>query len=170
MSQMVAARASKQAQSTPASPKGVLQRKCDKCRKREPLLQRAAAGPTQETVPPIVHEVLRSPGQPLDASTRAFMEPRFGRDFSRVQLRTESLKSSLTGLTVSQPGDNYEHEADRIARQVTHGMVSQIKMVPIPPNCHDFSRVSDSYWLAGGRISPDTPGSGLHHWKPHCIQ
>src|SRR6185436_3067316 len=32
--------------------------------------------------PPIVHDVLRSPGQPLDAATRAFMEPRFGQDFS----------------------------------------------------------------------------------------
>ena len=32
--------------------------------------------------PPIVHEVLRSPGQPLDPATCAFMEPRFGHGFS----------------------------------------------------------------------------------------
>jgi hypothetical protein len=30
---------------------------------------------------PVVQEVLRSPGQPLDPATRAFMEPRFGHDF-----------------------------------------------------------------------------------------
>jgi hypothetical protein len=35
--------------------------------------------------PPIVHDVLRSTGQPLDAATRAFMEPRFGHDFSKVR-------------------------------------------------------------------------------------
>jgi outer membrane protein OmpA-like peptidoglycan-associated protein len=36
-----------------------------------------------------VQEVLRSPGQPLDASARAFMEPRFGRDFSQVRVHTD---------------------------------------------------------------------------------
>jgi hypothetical protein len=38
----------------------------------------------------LVHEVLRSPGQPLDASTRGFMEPRFGRDFSNVRVHSSS--------------------------------------------------------------------------------
>jgi hypothetical protein len=38
--------------------------------------------------PPIVHDVLRSPGQPLDPAARAFMEPRFGHDFSRVRVHT----------------------------------------------------------------------------------
>jgi hypothetical protein len=37
-------------------------------------------------VPPIVHEVLNSPGQPLDPSARVFMESQFGHDFSRVQV------------------------------------------------------------------------------------
>jgi hypothetical protein len=44
-----------------------------------------ASDAAQISVPPIVHEVLRSPGQSLDPATRAFMEPRFGRDFSRVR-------------------------------------------------------------------------------------
>jgi hypothetical protein len=39
--------------------------------------------------PPIVHEVLRSPGQPLDAATRALMEPRLGHDFSQVRVHTD---------------------------------------------------------------------------------
>lgn len=42
----------------------------------------------QNIAPPIVHEVLASPGQPLDTSTRAFFEPRFGHDFSRVRIHT----------------------------------------------------------------------------------
>src|ERR1044072_4559069 len=37
-------------------------------------------------VPPIVHEVLRSPGEALDSSTRQEMESRFGHDFSRVRI------------------------------------------------------------------------------------
>ena len=39
---------------------------------------------------PAVHDVLRSPGHPLDAATRAFMEPRFGHDFSRVRVHTDA--------------------------------------------------------------------------------
>ena len=41
-------------------------------------------------MPPIVHEVLRSPGRPLDPATRAFMQPRFGHDFSSVRVHTDS--------------------------------------------------------------------------------
>ncbi|MGB9177989.1 MAG: DUF4157 domain-containing protein [Pyrinomonadaceae bacterium] len=40
--------------------------------------------------PPIVHKVLSTPGQPLDMGTRAFMEPRFGHDFSRVRVHTDA--------------------------------------------------------------------------------
>jgi hypothetical protein len=40
--------------------------------------------------PSIVHEVLNSPGQPLDRATRAFMEPRFGHDFSRVRVHADA--------------------------------------------------------------------------------
>ena len=39
-------------------------------------------------VPYIVHEVLSSPGRPLDASSRAYFEPRFGHDLSRVRVHT----------------------------------------------------------------------------------
>jgi hypothetical protein len=39
--------------------------------------------------PPIVHEALNSSGQPLDPATRAFFEPRFGYDFSRVRVHTD---------------------------------------------------------------------------------
>ena len=39
----------------------------------------------------VVEPVLRSGGQPLDAETLAFMEPRFGRDFSTVRLHTNDI-------------------------------------------------------------------------------
>ncbi len=65
---------------------------CAECRqKREGMIQRAAvsAAPTNG-VPPIVHDVLASSGQPLDAGTREFMEPRFGHDFSGVRVHTDA--------------------------------------------------------------------------------
>src|SRR5262249_717319 len=46
-----------------------------------------ALGLTQ--APPSVLDVLRSPGQPLDSAARAFMEPRFGHDFSHVRVHTD---------------------------------------------------------------------------------
>ncbi len=42
------------------------------------------------TTPPIVHDVLNSPGQPLDPSPRQFMEFRFGHDFSKVRVHTDA--------------------------------------------------------------------------------
>jgi len=65
---------------------------CDSCaEKKDGMLHRSTASHGEpNAVPPIVHEVLRSPGQPLDAKTRAFMEPRFGYDFSGVRVYTDS--------------------------------------------------------------------------------
>ena len=42
-----------------------------------------------DEVPSIVHEVLSSNGQSLDAETRSFMEPRFGHDFSKIRVHTD---------------------------------------------------------------------------------
>src|SRR5579859_71836 len=73
---------------------------CPDCQKEKdedvPRLQMksvngSSAGHTE--APPSVHEVLRSPGQPLDTATRAFMEPRFGRDFSSVRVHTDRAAS-----------------------------------------------------------------------------
>jgi len=50
-----------------------------------------ATGPKiSSPAPRIVREVIDSPGRPLDAATRAFMEPRFGHDFSRVRVHTDA--------------------------------------------------------------------------------
>ena len=63
---------------------------CDSCRQEDDELRRKSSGPSAAAeAPPIVHETLRSPGVPLDPATRAFMEPRFGRDFSAVRVHTD---------------------------------------------------------------------------------
>lgn len=61
---------------------------CDACGKQR-LQRRTTNQDERAEVPAVVHDVLRSPGQPLDASTRAFMEQRFQHDFSRVRLHTD---------------------------------------------------------------------------------
>lgn len=64
---------------------------CEECRKKRLKLQRHSANGTEPAaVPPIVHEVLRAPGLPLDANTRAFFEPRFGHDFGQVRVHTDA--------------------------------------------------------------------------------
>lgn len=70
---------------------------CAECKaKREAGLQRNESHPAPgstgpaNTAPPIVHDVLRSPGQPLDPGTRAFMEPRFGQDLGGVRVHADA--------------------------------------------------------------------------------
>jgi hypothetical protein len=94
-------------------PSGLLQRKCAacgnhtvaggecaECDKKKQTLQRASLSPCERgigderEVPPIVHDVLRSPGQPLDLAMRAFFEPRFGHDFSQVRVHTDAKASA----------------------------------------------------------------------------
>jgi hypothetical protein len=41
-------------------------------------------------ISPIVRDVVRSPGQPLARDARAFMEPRFGQDFSQVRIHADA--------------------------------------------------------------------------------
>jgi Domain of unknown function (DUF4157) len=41
--------------------------------------------------------VLGSPGRPLDAETRNFMEPRFGHDFSHVRIHSDACAASAAG-------------------------------------------------------------------------
>jgi hypothetical protein len=51
-------------------------------------------------VPPVVDAVLRTAGQPLDAATLGHFEPRFGHDFSRVRVHTDSA-AGLSARTVN---------------------------------------------------------------------
>ena len=69
-----------------------LTEECPECKAgKEGALQRRAGDRAEPAaVPASVQEVLRSPGRPLDADTRAFMEPRFGQDFSAVQVHTDA--------------------------------------------------------------------------------
>jgi hypothetical protein len=95
---------------------------CEQCRKGERAsgqVQRAAVHATdyQADVPPVVHEVLRSAGQPLDPATRVSMESRFAHDFSFVPTYAPQ-SPARAGLAVGPAEDAAEQEADRTANAI----------------------------------------------------
>lgn len=63
---------------------------CEECSKKGALQRTAIHSSPNELAPPIVNEVLASPGKPLDPQTRDFMEQRFHHDFSRVRIHTDA--------------------------------------------------------------------------------
>ncbi len=139
MSELKALAAQKQS-ATQAS--GILQRKCSDCRKKRQLLQRRAVRQAEpDMVPSIVHEVLRTPGQPLDAATREFMERRFGHDFSQVPAQSAGLQASASGLRIGPANDSFEQEADQMAGKIIRESqvgASESKQLP---SRYDFSQV-----------------------------
>ncbi|MDP1769202.1 MAG: DUF4157 domain-containing protein [Nitrospirota bacterium] len=63
---------------------------CPACEQEKPVsVSRKAQGAIGGDAPASVGSVIRSPGQPLAASTRAFFEPRFGQDLSHVRVHTD---------------------------------------------------------------------------------
>ena len=103
MSHQRAVQTNQQTTTSSALASGVLQRKCacgqhtvaggecTECRqKRLSLLHRVTNQNEPANESPIVHDVLRSPGRPLDLAPRTFMEHRFGHDFSQVRVHTDA--------------------------------------------------------------------------------
>jgi hypothetical protein len=105
---------------------------CPNCQAKQsgqgyPRLQTRQAGsngPEEMTAPPIVHDVLNSPGQSLDAATQAFMEPRFGRDFSGVRVHTGA-KAAESAREINAlaytAGQNVVFDAGQYAPESTAG-------------------------------------------------
>ena len=119
---------------------------CEACNKKR--LQRHAIDSSEfAEAPPIVHEVLSSPGQPLNPQTRTLMESRFGHDFSRVQTHSITPQRAAQGLSVGQSDDQFEQEADRVAARVTEQASTHESINQFAPRADlsapraDFSRV-----------------------------
>lgn len=67
---------------------------CAGCRADDTSIQlktKTAHSNQQNAAPAIVNQALNSPGQTLDSSTKAFFEPRFGYEFSKVRIHTDTL-------------------------------------------------------------------------------
>src|SRR5438132_5048898 len=63
------------------------------------LRRKASTAGRTGIAPPIVHQVLRSPGSPLESGTRIWMEQRFRHDFGSVRVHTDD-KAAKSALAV----------------------------------------------------------------------
>jgi peptidoglycan/xylan/chitin deacetylase (PgdA/CDA1 family) len=108
-----------------AASSGRLSTPCHRCANDHLTLQRRAGNEgSLSTIPPSVHEVLRSPGQPLDGQTRTLMEASFGHSIERIPVHAVALGMAQSGNSHSE--QTYEREADRLAERVlTVGEVSR---------------------------------------------
>jgi len=62
---------------------------CEECKEKKTLHRKATSASSAGHASGIVHDVLRSPGRPLDHAARRFFEPRFRRDFSHVRIHVD---------------------------------------------------------------------------------
>ncbi|GAB4525678.1 MAG: DUF4157 domain-containing protein [Anaerolineae bacterium] len=119
-----------------------------------PVQTKRSGGGGSTEAPSSVRVAINRPGQPLSASTRAFMEPRFGRDFRDVRVHTDSQAAdsardiSARAYTVGQdvvfgsgeyrPGSR---DGDRlIAHELTH-VVQQNGSAVLPYREPDEERI-----------------------------
>ena len=156
---------------------------CPECDKKELLRSATEPGPVE--APPIVHDVIGSPGQPLDPATRATLEPRFGDDFSRVRIHDDAKSSdsakavSALAYTVgshivfdrgqyapaSQSGRRLlAHELAHVVQQRSSPFAVQRQQVgQVGPGAEDIPRVRN--WLEQHQFAPpvDQPREGERH-------
>ncbi|MCH7719888.1 MAG: hypothetical protein IH988_02705 [Planctomycetes bacterium] len=90
------------------------------------------------TVPPVVHDVLRLPGQPREPETREFMEPRFSHDFSRVPAHIDSEAVKVPSAPSNEFEDcpaNWQRDAEGalvLARKWVANAATGLANLPYP--------------------------------------
>lgn len=155
----------------------VARRKCDDCRKKRELIQRSPSGRAfSGDIPPVVNEVVSSPGHPLEHKTRAFMEQKLGHDFGKVRVHTDGKAAeSAAGINALaytagthivfgaghfSPGTMDGRKL--LAHELAH-VVQQSRGGPAPPldpdSVHEYgaNRVAEA--ITGGGEVPDISGS-----------
>jgi hypothetical protein len=113
---------------------------CEECKKKGNALSRQAKnGSAMATsgVPSVVHDVLNSTGQLLPSATRKFFEPRLGHAARGMQAGPPV--PSTSEISVTQPGDRYEKEADRFADAALRPEAAHSKASGSP--VYDLSRI-----------------------------
>jgi hypothetical protein len=127
-----------------------------------------------------VRDVVRSPGQPLDSGTREFMESRFGHDFSRVRVHTDTraaesarsigARAYAVGSDIAFGENEFAPATYRgrelLAHELTH-TIQQRSVNGIPPSSDPSATVETSAREAGRAIadgatySRSIPASGI---------
>lgn len=107
---------------------------CEKCRGAQ-RTARAAATPV--AVPPIVQDVVSSPGQPLETGIRSLLEPRFGHDFSHVRVHTDQRAAEsadavrafayAVGSDLVFGAGRYEPRTERGSRLLAHELTHVVQ-------------------------------------------
>ncbi len=102
-----------------------------------------AIGTSTDNIPPVVQEVLRSPGQTLGAETRALMEPRFGISFGQTKALHSAPDIAQSRLAPGQPASRHENEANRMADSIVQMKTSHAphETSESTPGRSNFSRV-----------------------------
>jgi outer membrane protein OmpA-like peptidoglycan-associated protein len=128
---------------------------CEECKAKATGLQRSSAGPSRsDSATPIVHDVLRSSGQPLDTATRSFMEPRFGADFSGVRVHTDAEAAesarSVEALAYTVGADvvfgtgQYAPSSAAGRRLLAHELAHTVQQGSAPPQHHTSGHETDA--------------------------
>lgn len=112
---------------------------------------------TEETAtrPPIVPEALRSSGQPLELSTREFMEARFGHDFGKVRIHTDKRAAEAASAIEARAytanhhivfaAGQYAPQTEAGARLLTHELTHVVQQAAGVHVKDGIGRVHDEY-------------------------
>jgi hypothetical protein len=133
---------------------------CPKCQTEQPdleheRLQAKHVQPNetgQIATPPIVREVLRSPGQPLEPTTRDFMEQRLGHDFGQIRIHTDpdaAKASAALGAEAFTVGHHIAFGRERFLPGTAHG-----QRLVAHELTHAIQQAATSPHIA---LSPDKP-------------
>lgn len=143
-----------------AGPEG----ECEACRTKRLSLQRMATNQAPTNLaPPIIQDVLATPGQPLDAAARAFFEPRFGYDFSQVRVH-RGAKAAASAAAVNAL-------AYTVGRNVVFGAHQYAPTTPAGRQLLAHELVHTIQQGTGGALpsSIGNPLAGLHQPQPQSI-
>lgn len=102
------------------------------------------------TVPPVVYDVMRSPGQPLDKDTQSFMESRFGHDFSRVRVHAD-VKAAESARTVNARAFTVGHDVVFGTGQYAPDTNEGKSLL-----AHELTHVTQQYTATAAVMSDDT--------------
>lgn len=87
--------------------------------------------------PPLVQHTPHSPAQAPTTGTNLFINPNIGYNFAQVRVHAPAPQGLQTKLTVNQPGDVYEQEADQVAEQVMRMVTPGTSTSPAAPGGDD---------------------------------
>ncbi len=151
--------------------------------------RRTAVRDTSLSVAPaLVHQVIQTPGQPLDAYTRDVMEPRVGGSFARIPARSAPSAPPHTPLVVGSSNDPAEHEAEAVAQRATdsvtgagagHGDLGDVRIHTDASAAAATAAVDAEAYTVGrhivfgaGRYAPHTASGQalLAHELTHVVQ